>query len=156
MSAREVKVHPLNVRPGDVVVSVKSDVEITVRREVADVPTKPCSIGYATAHGASDIFVVRTDEAGPGRLAWFLPVPTAMEGTTVRWLHDEEISDFRPLVARPEVTQAQVLVTLDRHREAFGPDSEANYGCTCVTGELVEGYRVHLTGVLMALLGGAS
>lgn len=157
MSAREVKVHPLNVRPGDVVVEVKSDVEITVRRELADnLPTKPGSIGYLTAHGVAGIFAVRTDEAGQGRLPWFVPVPVDIEGINVRWLCDDEISDFERLVARPEVTEPQVLNTLDRHREAFDGAGQPNFGCTCTTGPLAQGYRVHLTSVFMDLIDGAS
>lgn len=121
MSAQEVKVHPLNVRPGDVVISVKSDVEITVRRELADnLPTQPASIGYLTAHGVAGIFAVRTDEAGPGRLPWFVPVPVDIEGVNVRWLRDDEISDFRPLKALPEVTRAQVMGALDTAFKATG------------------------------------
>lgn len=38
----------------------------------------------------------------------------------------------------------------DAHREAFGPDGEPNYGCTCTVGHLEGGYRAHAARAIRA------
>jgi hypothetical protein len=117
MSAQEIEVNVADLREGDVIVRVpkvqsltgESDITTVVRREVPDPPTEPGSIGRATVTRKESgkppvrdvLVVVSTDRHTP----FFAPTAPG----EYYWARSDEITDFRPLVARPEVTRAQLF-----------------------------------------------
>lgn len=70
---------------------------------------------------------------------------------------DENVATYlgqiAPYLAHP-LDVDELAAWFGRHREAFGPHGEPNYGCTCHAGPLPRGYREHAAAALVEHLTG--